>query len=468
MTQENISSDKKNDDQVTTKNYSIDLSDYLENVKVSFITKFLWWCCGADSMILLKATNYDRVKYAGIGGIVLVCGVLATFSGGLAFNTAFSKKEFGADKMIDSSVVSDGIESYLPFINSIDSLTIATIIFALIWGLMIFNLDRFIISSTGKGDGTDRITWGELGKAAPRLFIASVLALTISKPLEIKIFESEINAELEEEQREYYSDLDEKTNAKFQNELIRLENNREPLLKKDSDIDRILEERRQEIIKLKEELQYEIQGRVAGLKGSGRSGYGPAAKRIEDNISSAETSLQLLRAKFTEEQATIKQELFDIKTQISSINERRSKERLDNEKLAKGLDGLLKRIQISDDISGWIGKILMILLFSLEVGPILFKMMLTKGPYDYMEDNLKHKIMAYNGIVIEGEFYGDGKEGKWVDKKRFIEVESESELAKKRNNDQLEVNQKITEVSKNLALDDVVNNPSKYSSSEES
>ena len=56
-----------------------------------------------------------------------------------------------------------------------------------------------------------------------------------------------------------------------------------------------------------------------------------------------------------------------------------------------------------------------------------------------MEQNLKYKIQAYNGIVIEGEFYADGKEGKWVDKLRYIEVESESKLTKKRNQDQLEV-----------------------------
>ena len=92
-------------------NYSIDLSSYLDDVKVSRVTRFLWWCCGADPKILMKATNYDRVKYGGIGGIVLVCGVLATFAGGLAFQASFAKKEFAADKILNAPSNFDGITS---------------------------------------------------------------------------------------------------------------------------------------------------------------------------------------------------------------------------------------------------------------------------------------------------------------------------------------------------------------------
>ena len=40
--------------------------------------------------------------------------------------------------------------------------------------------------------------------------------------------------------------------------------------------------------------------------------------------------------------------------------------------------------------------------------------------------------MAYNGIVHEGEFYANDKEGKYLEKLRLMEVESESRLAKAR------------------------------------
>ena len=39
---------------------------------------------------------------------------------------------------------------------------VLSILFGIIWGLIIFNIDRFIVASTGKGDGTDAITWRSL------------------------------------------------------------------------------------------------------------------------------------------------------------------------------------------------------------------------------------------------------------------------------------------------------------------
>ena len=54
-----------------------------------WITKKLWWCAGADEYFLMRSPKQDRVKYAGIGGIVLCTGALAVFSGGFAFYTAF-------------------------------------------------------------------------------------------------------------------------------------------------------------------------------------------------------------------------------------------------------------------------------------------------------------------------------------------------------------------------------------------
>ena len=60
--------------------------------KPSRFTRFLWWCSGADSVLLKISPMKDRVKYAGIGGIVLCTGVLAAFSGGFAFYTIFSPK----------------------------------------------------------------------------------------------------------------------------------------------------------------------------------------------------------------------------------------------------------------------------------------------------------------------------------------------------------------------------------------
>ena len=445
-----------------SKNYSVDLSDYLEDVSVTKFTRFLWWCSGSDEKILNKATHYDRVKYAGIGAIILVTGILASFSGGFAFNTIFGSKDFGQQEQqnleevtnVDPSIINE----YLPFLDSVFSATSLSIFFAVFWGLMIFNLDRFIISSTGKGDGKSSISRNEFLNALPRLVMAIILGIVISKPLELKILEPEINAELELVQNQYKDSLNSNTEIKFQQELKRLEELRKPLSDRKIEISKQLEERRLEIVNLRDELQKEIQGRV----GSGRSGYGPASKRIEDNISRAEVEFAALKEETANELTQINQELNDIKSQVSLKDKNRTNERFKNITGARQLDGLLARLKIAKRIGGWLPEALMALFLFIEVAPIFFKLMMEKGPYDYLEQNLKHKIMAYNGVVHEGEFYANDKEGKYLEKLRLMEVESESRLAKSRIEGQEKINKQIVDVNVKNEESSINKNPDKY------
>ncbi|WP_425476366.1 DUF4407 domain-containing protein [Paraflavitalea speifideaquila] len=87
--------------------------------------------------------------------------------------------------------------------------------------MIIFNIDRFIISSTGKGDGTEEITWKEFKGALPRLFMGAIIALTISKPVEIRMFKTEIDIKLHEKQIEQQQAYKAKTDSIFNSELLK-------------------------------------------------------------------------------------------------------------------------------------------------------------------------------------------------------------------------------------------------------
>ena len=71
-----------------------------------------------------------------------------------------------------------------------------SLVFGLIWGLIIFNIDRFIVASTGKGDGSEAITLSEIKTAIPRILMGIIIAITISKPVELRMFQQEIEVEL--------------------------------------------------------------------------------------------------------------------------------------------------------------------------------------------------------------------------------------------------------------------------------
>lgn len=141
-------------------------------------------CSGADKDIMLECPS-EFNKYSGIGATIFLTATLAVFTGGYALNFIF-----------DNTPVS--------------------ILFGILWGIIIFNLDRYIVLSLRKEKiptKTDilrapsqqerdelksdrkRLLWNQALMASPRFLIALVIALTISKPLELKLFSTKIMKE---------------------------------------------------------------------------------------------------------------------------------------------------------------------------------------------------------------------------------------------------------------------------------
>lgn len=366
------------------------------NSSVHPFTRFLWWCAGADLRFLLLSPYQDRVKYAGIGGIVFSTGLLAAFAGGFAFNTAFGPKVMAGDATNSAGHATNT----LPW-------TLATMAFGICWGLLIFNLDRFIVSSTGKGDGTDNITWKEFGQAIPRLLIALILGLTISKPLELKIIETEINVELRKKQQEKLDLFNKNTYAKFKEQIAII----------DADIKKLEGDRE----KLAEELrsaEQAVRDQMEGRSGAG-AGIGPLTRKLQEVANEKKANL----ASFDGRHAT---ELANLKAgREKKLAEQEDELNVKNKQSAENLDGLLERISIAHDIGFWLGIALTFIFLSIEMGPIFFKMMMNKGPYDYMVENYNYRMYVQNGIVKE-EYVFEGRDGmKLMEKVNFLEVEND-------------------------------------------
>ena len=171
--------------------------DYYELPKSSSTMRFLWQCAGGDRYLLERATYSDQIKYMCLGGIVFATGAMAGLAGGYAFYTIFEPRGSAIENPIDLQTVC------------------LALFFGVIWGLMIFNIDRFIVTSTGKGDGTEAITWGELKSAFPRIIMGVIIAITISKPVEIRMFKTEIDIKLREKQLEQQTDYQAKVDKTY-------------------------------------------------------------------------------------------------------------------------------------------------------------------------------------------------------------------------------------------------------------
>jgi hypothetical protein len=346
--------------------------DYYELPKSSSVMRFLWKCAGGDRYLLERATYSDQIKYMCLGGIVFATGALAGIAGGYAFYTIFEPRGSAIENPIDLQTV------------------FLSIFFGIAWGLMIFNIDRFIVTSTGKGDGTEAITIGELKSALPRIIMGIIIAITISKPVEIRMFKTEIDIKLREKQLEQQADYQAKVDNTY--------SDREKLLL--SDFGKIESQRTDLLNRIKD---YENQYRKETSEGMGGrgEGEGPVAKALKREQAKLEAELM----RFDE---INKSELNDLNQKKKELRFAKDKERNNNEKIANGLDGLLERIKIAHEVAGgWISTFITLLFMAIELTPIFFKLMLTKTTYDYLTENRDELIKAENGIEVRYDYYKD-------------------------------------------------------------
>jgi hypothetical protein len=389
-----------------------DVKNYLKNYNekpVSKLTKKLWWCAGADEQILLQCPMADRVRYAGIGGIVFCTGLLAAVSGGYAFYTIFAPK---GDAVSDSPLALGWV--------------LLALFFALVWGSIIFNMDRFIVSSTGKGDGKDSISGKELFQALPRIIIAIILGIAISTPLEVRILKTEIDAELQKKQDSYLVDLNKNTDIQKEMEVKAKKIDLAKVEKEQITLESTFEKRRMEIQDARKRLEDEIAGRI----GSGKAGEGPAAKAQKENLNKQEAELESKIASKASEIQGLKNRQKRLTNEIDLIDKSRDSEYKKNQIMAYQLDGLLERIHISHELSFWIPIVIFLVLFSIEAGPIFFKMMMNKGAYEYIVENNKKRIEAQHGIVFSESVVDTQNGTKDAEKVSFLEIEHQLNVKK--------------------------------------
>lgn len=324
------------------------------------LIRFFWFCSGANFSIL-KRTPTESNKYIGIGATVFFTGVLAAIAAGYALFTVF--------------------ENIWP-----------ALFFGLLWGMMIFNLDRFIVSSMRKKESG----WSEWKLAIPRLILAVLLALVISKPLELKMFEREINRKLDEKKTEFIATS--KLNlAKGFPEIQALE------VQKDS-----LKSELAKSESFRDQVQKEYDAERFGEKTTGTSGIvglGSNAKKKELQLDAAQLALEELR----------KRNQIRIDTLDAQIRDFTTLRQLEFEKQQAGIDGfdgLAARMDALDLLTkesaamALANVFIMLLFIAIETAPIFVKLISPRGPYDDLLELAEDKVKLFKGekwVKAKGE-----------------------------------------------------------------
>ncbi len=293
------------------------------------LKQFFIICSGSDTDILEQCSKGEQNKYAGIGATVFFTAVMAFIAGSYALYTVF-----------------DNLYS--------------AIFFGLIWGLLIFNLDRYIVSTIKK---TANIT-DELIQATPRIVLAVIIAVVISKPLELKIFEKEINQVL----------LEKKNELTLANKTQLAEQFKPSIDGLNSDIltlNQQIDTKEAEVNQLYDTYISEAEG-TAGTKLLGK---GPVYKEKREKHDALLAELQHLKTYNKEKITSIESEIItlegDYDTQVNIT-----------QPIINNFDGLMARVNALGKLP-WLPSFFIFLLFlAIETSPILAKLLSPKGSYD--------------------------------------------------------------------------------------
>ena len=407
-------------------------NNYYKSPETSRLMKMFWKAAGADQYLLERSTYSDQVKYFCLGGIVIATGVMAALAGGYAFYTIFAPKDpLTGDLLFSTSNI------------------ILSCIFGMFWGAIIFNIDRFIVTSTGKGDGTEAITKQEIKSAIPRIIMGVIIALTISKPIEIRMFQTEIQTRLTEIKEDKKRDNTLKIESRFKKELE----------DQDFEINKI-ENKINEAEQNYKSLVSDVNSLVTGT--------GIYTDKQCTRGENCPTHAQLYISKKSAEQnwINIKQskqsDLFRLKKERANIILRRDKALMYLNINSEGLNGLAIRIKLAEEVAGfWVSLFITLLFMVIELTPIFFKMMLIKGPYDYMDENVKELARAEAGIEIEYDFY---KEKDGMEKHKVINHAAEVKMKERLMilKAQEEINERVIQEWKKKKFDDINKNPSSF------
>ncbi|MGV3459982.1 MAG: DUF4407 domain-containing protein [Flavobacterium sp.] len=298
------------------------------------VKRFFIICSGADKDIISSCSNGEQNKYAGIGATVFFTALLAWTASAYALYTVF------------------------------DNVYLATF-FGLIWGVLIFNLDRFIVSTIRKRERFGQ----ELLQATPRIILAMIIAIVISKPLEIKIFQKEIDAVLLKEKNAMAIANKKQVADYYKGDLYKNKTEtkdlKDAIAKKEKEVN---------------DLYSTYITEAEGTKGTMKLGKGPVYEEKRQKHDAALKELDTLRKNNLAKIAAKEKEAATLQAGLD-------KKVKDTQPVIDGFDGLMARINALNKLPFLPSLFIMLLFLAIETSPIIAKLLSLKGEYDFkLED----------------------------------------------------------------------------------
>jgi hypothetical protein len=335
----------------------------------NLLKRFFLMCSGATRELLYAPSCITELnKYSMLGALIFFTAGFAALSGGYAAYTAFR----------------------VP--------AVATAL-GVLWGLFIFTLDRLIVSGIRKQQPEPSDTRAVLvGKslrgilqAFPRLVLAVFLSIVIATPLELKLFEREIQWSMAQDTQMQAIEAEQLANEEFPD----LEN----LRRRNTELLQLLQAKEERRDTLRDQAFAEAEG----LGGTRLRGKGPvyADRRVEFERYQQEleefrrhvnTQMAANTATMTRLEAQKQQRLAVVKT------------------VAEHAHGLLARLNALHQLArdgenralGWAIRFIFFVFLAVETTPVLTKVLSGYGPYDKLLERIETEVVLQEDQQLRG------------------------------------------------------------------
>ena len=246
--------------------------------------------------------------------------------------------------------------------------------FGLLWALAIFNLDRYIVSSLRKPTDPStnwrqrlRETWLP---ALPRLGLAILIGITLSKPLELRLFHNAVAGQAAINRDQAVAAKRASLIASSSLGQITLE------------LDKLSREMNQAEVHARS-LEEDFRKEADGTAGSRRYGYSEVARLKEaaalDARKQSDDLRDRLRTRFQEFQSNKDEASRTIDQQVESFKQSLTGDFLTNMTA-------LSDLTAKSPSAWWISTFVVLLLIGIEITPVLVKLLTPIGPYDVKLD----------------------------------------------------------------------------------
>lgn len=362
---------------------------------IGMVKRMLCLITCVDMSLLARSPESEKKKYTSLGVAMLITTLLSFFSAYIAIGYIFPEiKEIGL-----GTVARYSLGAFL----------------SLIWMLIIFNLQRFVLSGNSRTSDSDRAGVEEVIRALPSIVMAVIIGVVVAIPLEVAIFKPEIDIYLKiEQERKFlaYADIIEERSLSVRQqtctEFYRYQQAQELALI------RCLPRSNGEVVLL-QSAPPEKQEATASAGGESPGSAVPPDRAAPtttvsnvSNVPSDTPQAPALADASTAESLNREPEPDSVREaldNIAKLSKQDTSELLRQEETDKLGGGLVFRAAALFKNFPFFAYSVMLIIVFVQLTPVLIKMMAAKSPYDYLKD-MQNRLVAAVGCVPDEDEAG--------------------------------------------------------------